>query len=38
MSKTLQTLNFTDTFADRHIGPRPGRCRVDARKSRICVA
>ncbi len=23
MSKTLQALNFTDTFADRHIGPRP---------------
>ena len=23
MSKTLQSLNFTDTFADRHIGPRP---------------
>ena len=23
MSKTLQDLNFTDTFADRHIGPRP---------------
>ena len=23
MSKPLQTLNFTDTFDDRHIGPRP---------------
>ena len=23
MSKTLQDLNFTDTFTDRHIGPRP---------------
>ena len=23
MSKALQVLNFTDTFADRHIGPRP---------------
>ena len=22
MSKTLQCLNFTDTFADRHVGPR----------------
>ncbi len=23
MSKSLEILNFTDTFADRHIGPRP---------------
>ena len=23
MRKTIQALNFTDTFADRHIGPRP---------------
>ncbi len=23
MSKTIQALNFTDTFVDRHIGPRP---------------